>query len=108
MSYDVDIGGQSFNYTYNVYRLFDDHMPNGIRGLDGMTGAQAARCLSDVMDAIHRTVLSHWHETDVGEPKFCAVYDSPNGWGSAIGGILFLSQIMAACQKFPRHKVRVS
>lgn len=108
MSYDVVIGGEWFNYTYNVGRLFGDHIEGGLQALDGLTGKQAVRVLSDAFDAIDLSVLSHWSHGDVGEPKFCKIYDAPNGWGSAVGGLVFLSRIMAACAKHPRHKVRVA
>lgn len=112
MSYDVYIAGESFNYTFNVSKLFYDHIPDsgkggGIRELEGLTGRQCALRLCDAIDRIDKTVLANWENGVVGEPRFCAAYDSPNGWGSAIGGILFLSRILSACVKNPRAKVRV-
>ena len=47
-------------------------------------------------------------DDDVGEPNFCAAYDASNGWGSAVGGLIFLAEILAACAEFQRKKVRVS
>jgi hypothetical protein len=108
MSYDVSIGRESFNYTYNVHKLFHDHMDGGIQSLDGLTGKQAFLQLAECIDGIDRTRHNLWENVVVGEPVFCHRYDAPNGWGSAIGGILFLSLIMAACARNPRSKVRVS
>lgn len=107
MSYDVGIGDQWFNYTYNVSRLFHDHMDGGLAGLAGLTGRQAFRVLSDAFDAINRTRIDCWSESAVGEPQFCAKYDAPNGWGSAVGGLIFLALVMAACAQNPRTIVKV-
>jgi hypothetical protein len=112
MSYDVSIGDESFNYTSNVSQLFYDHIPKersvgGIHELDGLTGAAAARLLGETFERISQTRLLLW-TNDVGEPAFCKKYDNANGWGSAIGGILFLANIMGACVANPRSRVRVS
>lgn len=112
MSYDVSIGGESFNYTYNVSKLFYDHIPadrdrGGISELAGLTGKQAAVVIADAFAAMDRTYIEHWSAHAVGEPKFCALYDSPNGWGSAVGGMLFLANMMGACIRHPRSKVSV-
>lgn len=115
MSYDVSVGPEGFNYTYNVSALFFDHIPEvegercgGLRALDGKTGRQALEILADAADRIHGTKMRLWAERAVGEPDFCALYDSPNGWGSTVGALIFLMQIMAACAQHPRSKVRVS
>jgi len=112
VSYDVDIGGESFNYTYNVSRLFHDHIKGdaatGIQALDGLTGKRAAQLISAAFAEIDRKVMNLWDRDAVGEPRFCALYDAANGWGSAVGGILFLASIMGACTRHPRAIVRVS
>jgi hypothetical protein len=113
VSYDVDIGGESFNYTYNVSKLFYDHIPTqrdrgGLSEIHGLTGKQAASVIGEAFVRLAATRNKHWELNAVGEPKFCAEYDAPNGWGSAVGAILFLGCIMAACQANPRCKVRVS
>jgi hypothetical protein len=114
MSYDIDIGRESFNYTSNVARIFYDHIPaaddaerGGLHRLNGLTGKQAGAVLRDAFDAIDRSVMRDWICEDVGEPNFCKRYDSPNGWGSALGALVFLSRVMAACYANPRLKVRV-
>lgn len=108
MSYDVSIGDDSFNYTYNVSALFHDHIDGGLKSLDGLTGKKSAEVLGEAFDRIHSTLLSVWVRDEVGEPLFCARYDSTNGWGSTVGALIFLAQIMAACHRNPRKKVRVS
>lgn len=115
MSYDVHIGDFCGNMTWNVGQLFRDHIPShagdaesrGINELDGLTGKQALELLSDAFENINSTRLKLWQENAIGEPKFCAKYDARNGWGGAVGGIVFLANIMAACAKNPRKKVRV-
>ena len=113
VSAHVYINNESFNYTHNVSRLWYDHIPDtgkggGLRELDGLTGRQAFAVLADCISSIEETRLRLWCDDTIGEPKFCAAYDARNGWGSAVGGLLFLSLIMAACAKNPRHRVRVS
>lgn len=114
MSYDVSIGKESFNMTSNISGLFYDHIPEvegehrgGIHAIHGKTGKQAAEILSNGLKEINKTRHKFWKNNVVGEPEFCAKYDSPNGWGSAIGGLIFYTQIMAACYQNPRKKVYV-
>jgi len=113
MSYDVSIGDFSGNYTSNVAALFYDHIPaersrGGLHELHGLTGRQAVDVLRNAFNRIHSTKINGWSHDQVGEPGFCARYDAPNGWGSAIGGLIFLSQILAACAAHPRRRVTVS
>lgn len=112
MSYHISIGPFEANYTSNVSALFYDHIPGerplgGLHELDGLTGREAAAVLSDAFDRIHDTKMGVWRHDTAGEPDFCAKYDAPNGWGSAVGGLIFLAQILAACAKHPRKKVSV-
>ncbi len=115
MSYDVHIGNFSGNMTWNIGQLFRDHIPamdensesRGITALDGLTGKQAHELLSTAFNRMNQTRLELWQENVVGEPRFCRKYDAKNGWGSAVGGIIFLANIMAACAENPRKKVRV-
>lgn len=108
MSYDVCIGGEDFNYTSNVAQLFYDHMPDGIKSLDGMTGREASLRIASAFDRMDRTRHDLWENDAVGEPQFCARYDAKNGWGSTVGGMIFLAKIQGACIRHPRSKVRVS
>ena len=113
MSYDVSIGSFEGNYTWNAAPLFYDHIPpsrdrGGLGELDGLTGRQAVVILSEAFNGIHATKLNVWKEQVVGEPEFCAKYDPPNGWGSTVGALIFLAQIMAACAANPRKKVRIT
>ena len=113
MSYDVSIGDKSFNYTYNVSTLFYDHIPavsstGGLSEIDGKTGRQACAILQKAFCEINNRRISMGEDDVVGEPNFCAAYDAFNGWGSAVGGLIFLAEILAACAEFQRKKVRVS
>ena len=112
MSADVWIGDEGHNYTHNTSRLWHDHLQDGdltgLSVLDGKTGAEAFRLMKDAFDKIHRTCINDWKLEDVGEPVFCRKYDSSNGWGSTVGGLIFLAKIMASCASHPRKKVRVS
>jgi len=112
MSYDISIGRESFNYTSNVSKLFYDHIPDtgkggGLHELEGVTGKQALDIIDDAFEAINRTRHRLWSAGDIGEPKMGSAYDAPNGWGSLIGALIFLAQVMGACAKNPRKIVRV-
>lgn len=112
MSYDVGIGSESFNFTSNVSKLFYDHIPDtgkggGLHEIRGLTGKQAVAVLHEAFDRIERRRIELWQTNDVGEPHFCARYDVANGWGSAVGGLIFLAQILAACASNPRKRVHV-
>ncbi len=113
MSYDVSIGAESFNYTSNVGKLFYDRIPEqdsrgGLHELHGKTGKQAVEIIGSAFARIHDTRVRSWAGEKVGDPEFCAEYDAPNGWGSTVGGLIFLAQIMAACAANPRKRVHLS
>lgn len=113
MSYDVSIGDADFNCTYNVSKLFYDHIPQvrdrgGLSEVHGLSGKQAASILGDAFERIHGTYLTAWRNGEVGAATFRAKYDPPNGWGSTVGGLIFLARLMAACTDNPRKKVEVS
>lgn len=113
MSYDIYIAGEDFNVTFNISRLFYDHIPDagkrgGLHELNGLTGKQAVEVLSDAFDRIDRTRCNLWSHSEVGDRRFCAQYDAPNGWGSTVGGLVFLARLMGACARNPRSRVRVS
>jgi hypothetical protein len=114
MSYDVYIGSENFNYTSNGSAIFYDHMPategrrGGLHELNGLTGKAAAAVIRDALRRINRTRLDMWSNPAAGDDAFCNRYDPPNKWGSTVGALLFLSQILAECAAQPRCKVRVS
>lgn len=113
MSYDVSIGTFSGNMTSNIAPVIYDHIPNfgnggGLHEIHGKTGKQALVILSDMFDLLQETRLSLCDDAITGEPKFCAKYDVANGWGSLVGALIWLAQIMAACGRSPRSIVYVS
>ncbi|MDI6838953.1 MAG: hypothetical protein QMD99_25000 [Rhizobiaceae bacterium] len=107
MSYDVYISDESFNYTYNMSKLFYDHIDGGINALDGRSGKEAAMIIGEAFDRLSSTIHLKW-DNDCGIHNFRAHYDSPNKWGSTDGAMVFLGRIMSACMMHPRCKVRVS
>lgn len=107
MSYDVSIGNESFNYTWSMTQFFRDHIEGnenggGLNELMDKTGAEAFIILRGAIDNIHTTYLT------LGKDEICRRYDSSNGWGSVIGAIIFISQVMAACAANSDEKVLVS
>lgn len=113
MSYDVTIGDEYLNYTWNGNQIFYDHIrgPNGEkRGINTFNGRPAIEVLglaADALDAIDQTRMNLWQEGQVGEPNLTAIYDPPNGWGSTIAAILFLGKIIRACVRNPTAIVEV-
>lgn len=117
MSYDIHVGPISLNYTSNGSALFYDHMPpvdehpihmrGGLWTLQGLTGAEAALLIADAFARIELTRIKLWEIDAVGEPEFCKLYDSPNGWGSTVGALLFLARIQGACVRYPTDVVEV-
>lgn len=112
MSVDVWIGDWSGNYTHNTSKLWHEHLigneQTGFMALNGKTGKEAFLLMREAFSRIHSTSISLRRPGVVGEPEFCARYDAPNGWGSTVGALIFMAEVMAACAAHPRCKVRVS
>jgi len=113
MSADVYIAKEGFNYTHNLAPLWYNHILDtgkggGLNEIDGVTGRRAAEILSLAIASIDNERVSLWNSAQIGEPILSNKYDAKNGWGSLVGGILFLSKIMSACYQHPRSVVRVS
>ena len=98
MSYDITIGPDYFNYTWNLGPFFRDMIGgDGLRELNGLTGKQAFELLRKSFDQIERGLTR--------ERPFSIKYDAPNGWGSTMGATVFLAKLMASCAAHPRHRV---
>lgn len=108
MSYDIELGDFSGNYTSNGNHIYYDHMEGGLPALDGLTGKQAGDKISGWIRSFDYDVCENWYSSDVGEPTITSKYDVPNGWGSTIGAIVFLMKLLDACRMYPRCKVYVS
>lgn len=110
MSYDVTIGDYYSNYTHNsLGKLCYEHLDkkNGLKGLHGKTGREASQMLEHFWEGIHCEKLHLWENGAVGEPKLQDKYDSPNGWGSLVGSLIFMGGLTAACRNYPRRKLSV-
>lgn len=110
MSFDVKVGSFEENYTYNsLGPMCRDHLhKDGLWYLHGLTGKQAHRQISQFWESLFSEKQSLWMEKSIGEPALQAKYDSPNGWGSCVGAMLFMARLTSACAEHPRHKVLVS
>ena len=105
MSYDVYVGVETYSYTFNLSTFFHTYLTTGgktgIQCLDGLKGKTAARVISVAIELAEadlvRTTPQNYQDT----------FDAPNGWGSTIGAILWLSKLMAACYEKPRYVIRV-
>lgn len=86
MSYDVTVGGESFNYTSNMrpfFKQFGVYPPDWA----GRTRHEVARDIGKALERIQSL-----------EPSVLrAGYDNPNGWGSVDTAVAFLRQVREAC-----------
>lgn len=87
MSYDVTVGEQEFNYTYNMARFFSRYDVNPVRDLDGQYPEVVAERIAEVFVSVA--------ECDMEE--LSQRYDSPNGWGSVDTALRFLFDVYMAC-----------
>ena len=104
MSYDVDIGNYWWNYTSNLAEFFYKYIPDGIPGLDGLTGAQAYDLIMESLLDVKHDVISLADKKE----KIPDKYDPDNGWGSTFGAVLALVQLAYECKKRPRQKLKVN
>lgn len=90
MSYDMHIGDQNFNYTYNVGRMWYDCYPDeGIRTHYSLTGTDALpvlRYLREHMENNRDRLLDM-------EPE--------NGWGHYEGALAFVNSLILASIENP-------
>ena len=85
MSYDMSIGEESFNYTYNVSYMWSAAIPEtGIRSHYGMTGRDAIDPLGEIIGYM----LDNEKELRKMEPD--------NGWGSYDGALDFVGKLIGA------------
>lgn len=94
MSYDMYIGEESFNYTYNVSKMwyaaaqsFDSD--KGIRCFYGLIGKQAA---------VLQLAMYKWM---VENKETCMQWQPENGWGSYDGALNFLNCLITASLNNP-------
>lgn len=107
MSYDVLVGDKSYNYNYNLGKLFAKLLlPNatpkpGIYALDGMPGRDAAFFINEALEEITSEIRRF------GLVTMRVRYNAPNGWGDFDGAVMFLPLIGTAAAAKPKKKVRV-
>lgn len=89
MSYDMGIGNEDFNYTYNVSAMWYAANPKGIRTHYGMTGREAVEPL--------RIIREYMEDNRESLLKF----EPENGWGSFDGALEFVNKLIAASLRNP-------
>lgn len=113
MSYEIGIGDDDFNYTYNLGEFFHDfikHFDNdfneltGWQGLDGMVGRDAAPILLDALSNISSVKRQN-------QPLYLSLgkkYDPDNYWGDVMSASILMARVMAACYRNPDAKLSVT
>ena len=107
MSYDITIADEEFNHTYNTRNLFVEVLPGdsereaGIKGLYGMTGAEAAEYIEAGLERLSDMLCNK------EEKQMRREYDASNGWGTLFTATLMLSRLMAACHRHPFQKIEI-
>lgn len=101
MSYDISFDNfEEFNHTLNQAKLFHKHIRHGdktgVQALDGLFISDVKPILVQALRDIEKEVEADWRVDVPGNPIFCAKYDSPNGWGSAISAILFIANVLGS------------
>lgn len=99
MSYDVTVGDDDFNYTYNLGRFFRAFEARPV----DWDGRPADVVATKITRALHQiTVFANlW-------PGLLDHYNPPNGWGSWQGAVKFLTDVMIACIENPDSTVEAS
>lgn len=91
------------NYTYNLAEMFRWALGgNGLRDLDGLTGAAAVPLL--------KTAIAKCEADDAsGEPeRALSRFDAPNGWGSGAGALEFMQKMLGLALANPDDVIDVS
>ena len=104
MSYDVDIGDYSGNYTYNLSGMIYDHMDGGLNSLNGLTGRQGYEKIMSCLKNIKKTC----RQRPNGQPAWDFLskkYDPDNHWGDNTGCILWLAELAYEFRERPRNKI---
>lgn len=90
MSYDMSIGEEDFNYTYNVSKMWYAAIPDkGIRAFYGMTGKEAVK------------VQQHIFNYMVDNKEELMQYEPSSGWGSYDGALKFVAKLIVASLNNP-------
>lgn len=90
MSYDMQIAGEEFNYTWNVAPMWYAAIPDsGIRAHYGMTGRQALEPLRRIREYME----DHRNELLMLNPE--------NGWGDYYGALQFVTDLINASVRNP-------
>lgn len=92
MSYDMSIGDESFNLTYNVSPMLYKHNDAGIRFIYGKTGLEASIMLIDM----YHFFLDNYKELEKLNPK--------NGCGSWSNTVDLLNKMIKTSVLNPNEK----
>jgi len=92
MSYDLNIGDESFNYTYNVSKMWYACYPDkGIRKHYGLSGKESVPVLRKLREYMENNYIS------------LVEIEPDNGWGSYEGAVQFVGRLILAGIRNPNE-----
>lgn len=86
MSFDITVGYEDFNYTYNMGQFFEDFEVHPY-DWNGKTPSEVAEQIGGVFSVVADHSLEYLK----------CYYDAPNGWGSVDTALRFLFNVYMAC-----------
>ena len=89
MSYDMSLGDEYFNHTYNTSKMWYAHNEKGIRLHYGMTGKEAVKPLRELRNFMEE------NEADL------TPMNPENGWGSYQTALEFVNRMIGASMRNP-------
>lgn len=89
MSYDMGIGREDFNITYNVSGMFYAWHPDGIRAHYGKTGQEAV----PILRGLREFMEDNKDRLEAMNPE--------NGWGSYADAMQFVTDLINASIRNP-------
>jgi len=92
MSYDMGIGSESFNYTYNVADMWYDCYEKGIREHYGLSGEESIPVLRKLREHMEDNI----DKLEAMNPE--------NGWGNYDGAVEFVGKLILAAMR-NKHEI---
>ena len=97
MSYDVAVGAQTFNYTYNLGRFITAYFGNPYKDWHYSPASAVLKRINAGFEIVTDANLAHLKR----------LFDAPNGWGDVLSCLGWLWEIRDALRDNPDVLVEV-